>query len=152
MDQLKTKHAALLIAAACLIGIAIGSTATSALLNSQRSIPSTGTVLTINVEAYSNPACTLNLTAIDWGNIYPGEPATQTIYVKNTGNAPLTLSMATNTWNPANAQGQLTVAWNKEGATLNPTQSSAADLTLTASPTISNVASFTVNIVITGSG
>jgi archaellum component FlaG (FlaF/FlaG flagellin family) len=76
----------------------------------------------------------------------------RTIYVKNTGNVPITLSMTTTAWNPAGAAGQITVMWDKESASLNPGQSTSATLTLSVSPSISGVTSFSVNVVVTGSG
>jgi hypothetical protein len=44
----------------------------------------------VNVGVYSDAACTLNLTSIDWGNVYPRGSVSRTIYVKNTGNVPMT--------------------------------------------------------------
>src|SRR4030067_1671225 len=115
-------------------------------------IPSTGLVVAVNVGVYSDSACTLNLTSIDWGSVYPGGSVPRMIYVKNTGNVPMTLSMAATGWNPAGAAGQINVTWDKENDVLNSGQSTSATLTLSVSPTISGVTSFSMSIVITGSG
>ncbi len=152
MSQVNAKRTALFVVAACLIGMVISSAFTLAILDAQRVIPSSGLVAAVNVGVYSDVACTLNLTSITWGNVYPGDSVPRTIYVKNTGNVPMTLSMATAAWNPAGAAGQITVAWDKENAVLNPGQSTSATLTLSVSPSISGVTAFSVNIVITGSG
>jgi hypothetical protein len=152
MEQVNAKRAAIFVVAACLIGMVVGSAATLAVLNVQIPIPSAGLVVAVNVGVYSDSACTLNLTSIDWGSVYPGGSVSRTIYVKNTGNVPITLTMTTTAWNPASAAGQITVTWDKENATLNPGQSTSATLTLTVSPSISGVTSFSMNIVITGSG
>lgn len=152
MEQVNPKRAITFAVVACLIGMAIGSTVTLAVLNVQRAIPSSGLVVAVNVGVYSDSACTLNLTSIDWGNVYPGGSVSRTIYVRNTGNAPITLSMSTASWNPSTATGQITVTWDKENASLNPGQSTLATLTLNVSPSISGVTSFSVNVVVTGSG
>jgi phage-related tail fiber protein len=125
---------------------------TAGLLTLSQTIPSTGTITSVNVGVYSDSACTQSLTSIDWGQVTPGSNALRTIYIKNTGNTPLTLSMATNTWNPSGASAYLTISWDKAGASLAVGQSIAAVLTLTVSPSISGITSFSVNIVITGSG
>ena len=113
MEQVNAKRAAIFVVPACLIGMVVGSAVTLAVLNVQRAIPSSGLVVAVNVGVYSDSGCTLNLTPIDWGSVYPGGSAPRTIYVKNTGNAPITLSMTTASWNPAIAAGQTAVAYEQ---------------------------------------
>ncbi len=90
-----------LLVAACLVGMVVGSGLTLAVLNVQRAIPSSGLVVAVNVGVFSDSACTLNVTMIDWGTVYPGESVTRLVYVKNGGNVPLTLTLNTIGWNPA---------------------------------------------------
>src|SRR4030066_365912 len=146
------KRLTIFVAAACLIGMVMGSAITLAVLNVQRAIPSSGLVVAVNVGVYSDAGCTQNLTSIDWGNVYPGGSVPRTIYVKNTGNVPMTLSMTATGWNPAGAAGHINVTWDKENAVLNSGQSSSATLTLSVSQSISGVTSFSMSIVISGSG
>jgi hypothetical protein len=152
MEQVSPKRAVMFAVTACLIGIALGSAVTLAVLNVQRSIPSSGLVVAVNVGVYSDAACTLNLTSIDWGSVYPAGAASHVIYVKDTGNVPMTLNMTAVAWNPPAAVGQIMVAWDREGFVVGAGQSTSATLTLTVSQGISGVTSFSVNIVITGSG
>ena len=70
MEQVNAKRAVMFILAACLIGMAVGSAVTLAVLNVQRAIPSSGLVVAANVGVYSDAACALNLTLIDWGSVY----------------------------------------------------------------------------------
>jgi hypothetical protein len=74
------------------------------------------------------------------------------MYLKNTGGAQLTLNMTTNGWSPTGAGSSMSVGWNKEGTVLSAEQSTGATLTLTVSSGISGITSFSVNIVITGTG
>ena len=67
MEQVNAKRAIMLVVAACLVGMLVGSAVTLAVLNVQRAIPSSGMVVAVNVGVYSDAAFTLNLTSIDWG-------------------------------------------------------------------------------------
>ena len=123
---------------------------TSGLLMSSQTVQSGGTVSSVNVGVYSDSGCTQNCTTIDWGPITPGNSATRTIYVKNTGTLPVTLSMTTGSWVPSNANTYLTLTWNQGGAVLAAGNSVTAILTLTASSSAGNLTSFSFNIIITG--
>ena len=114
MEQVNAKRVVTFVVAACLVGMLVGSAVTLAVLSVQRAIPSSGMVVAVNVGVYSDAGCNLNLTSIDWGNVYPGGSVPRTIYVKNTRNAPITLSMTTVLWNLTSASGQITVARDKE--------------------------------------
>ncbi len=60
MEPLNAKHVATFVVSTRLIGMVVGSAVTLAVLNEQRSIPSSGMVVAVNVRAYSDTACTLN--------------------------------------------------------------------------------------------
>ncbi|MEM3378376.1 MAG: hypothetical protein QXV09_07245 [Candidatus Bathyarchaeia archaeon] len=147
LTKLSTKTILLIITT----GIILTAT-TAGVLTVTRPIPATGTISTINLEAYSDAACSQPLTSIEWGTISPGATVTKTIYLKNTGNVPMTVSMTTNNWSPTNANGPITITWDRESATLPAGQSIAAVITLRVSSSISGITSFSVNIVITGTG
>lgn len=129
-----------------------GALAVTGVLTASKSIGSSGSVKAINVDVYSDSACTLVLSSIDWGTIEAGTSVNRTIYVKNTGNHVLTLSLSSSGWSPSDAGSYLTLSWDKQGATLNKGQSTAAVLTLAVSSSISGITSFSVNIVIQGTG
>jgi len=132
---------------AALIGVIV---TTTGLLSVNQTVSSSGTVTAINVGVYSDSACTTELTSIDWGMISPGNSVNRTIYLKNTGNAQITLFMTKTNWNPVNADGPITLTWNRENATLNVDQVTSAILTLTLSKSISGITNFSVDIVFTG--
>lgn len=120
----------------------------------QRSISSRGTVYVkiLGVEVYWDLACTSIVTEIDWGVLEPSDVANKGLYVKNTGNAAVTLSMATENWSPASAATFITVTWDAEGSTLDINASTAVKITLSVSPEITGISGFSVDIVIAGSG
>ena len=123
---------------------------TSGALTSSQSVQSSGNVTAVNVGVYSDSACTQNLTSIDWGTLAPGNSTTRTIYIKNTGTDPVTLSMTTSSWVPSNANTYLTLTWNRANYVLNANTSVSATLTLTASASAGALTTFSFNIVITG--
>ena len=129
----------------------MGFLSAEALFSSSQALPSSGNIVTVNVGVYSDIACTQELNAFGWGEISPGTSVTHTIYVKNTGNSQVTLSMNAADWSPAEANGPMTLAWDKEGTTLLPEEVTTAMLTLSVAQNIvSDITEFSVGIVVTG--
>jgi hypothetical protein len=139
------------IIAIAMVGLILTVT-TAGLLSVSQSVSSSGTVTAVNVGVYTDAACTQTLTSIDWGAIAPGDSVTRTIYVKNTGSSQITLGMTKTNWSPTGANGPITVTWNRESTTLGVGLYTTAILTLSVSSGISGISTFSVNIVITGTG
>jgi hypothetical protein len=121
-----------------------------AVLSASQNIPLTGTIATVNVEAYKDAACTQPVTELDIGTVSPGSTATQTIYVKNSGTVPITLTMTVSNWDPANANTYLSVTWNQQNTVLAAGESTPATLTLTAASNTGSLTTFSCRITITG--
>lgn len=118
---------------------------------SYQAVPSQGTVAAVNVGVYENSECTQNCTSINWGTIIPGSQINKTVYVKNIGNVPMTITMTTESWLPTNASSLVTLTWNRQDTTLNFNQSIGATLTLAAAASAeANLTDFSFNIIITG--
>ena len=143
------KISSVVIVAITLAGMLLTVTA-AGVITVNEALPTRGTISSINVGLYSDSGCTQKLASIYWGDISPGEIATQTIYVKNVGNTQLTLKMTENNWNPSEANGPITINWDREDTIINAGQSLQAVLTLSVSSTISGITDFSVDIVITG--
>ena len=139
-----------IIVAITLAGMLLTVTAAS-VISVNEALPSSGSIVySINVEIFSDSACSRRLTSIDWGELSPGGTATKTIYIKNTGNKPLVLQGKADNWNPTEAKGPIVVGWNRENDSIDSGQTLQAVLTLSVSPTISGITDFSVDIVITG--
>jgi hypothetical protein len=126
-----------------------------AALTTNQNIPSTGTVIAgPDIAIYSNSGCTTPVNAINWGSVEPGGSTSQTIYVEDTGSLSMTLSITVSNWNPSTAGSYITVTWNGKGQTIQPGVSGAyaVTLTLTVSPSITAVTSFSNSIMISGTG
>ena len=115
-----------------------------------QTIPSNGTVTTVNLGVYSDSDCTQNCTSISWGAIYPGNSTSTTVYVKNTGTVPITLSITTESWSPTNGEDYLTLTWDRQDEILDVGDSVSANLTLMAASDTGDLAGFSFNIVIIG--
>ncbi len=136
-----------------IIVIALASgLAVSGLLSTTRTLPSTGTIMAINVEVYWDSAGTQNVTTIDWGIPAPGDVVSKTVYVKNTGNNPMNVSMSISSMTPAGASTYLSVTWDKEGAVVAAGDTVQAIITLDVSSGITGISDFSFNIVIEGTG
>ena len=115
-----------------------------------QTISSDGTITTVNIGVFSNSDCIENCTEISWGSLFPSNSTSKIVYVKNTGNVPITLSMTANSWVPTNADDYLTLEWDQEGSVLNVGDSVAANIILTAAEFTGDLQNFTVDIVIAG--
>jgi hypothetical protein len=124
----------------------------SGALVSTKTISTTGVVSSANLGVYSDSGCTQTLTSIDWGTISPDGSVTRLVYVKNVGTAQLNLTMLKINWNPSAANGPVAITWNQEGAALAVNQVLTATLTLSVSPTVTAVSTFSVDVVISGTG
>jgi len=132
------------------VGIIGASMITLAGLTAYRTIPSTGNVKSAGVNVYWNLACTNETTNINWGTLTPNTTKSVTVYLRNNGTVPVTLSMATSGWNPSNAANYVALTWNCTGSTLNQNSVVAAHLTLAVSASTNGFTTFNFDITMTG--
>jgi hypothetical protein len=124
--------------------------ATYATLSSVYTVHNSTGVNSIGVGVFLDNGCTNPVTSISWGMLNPGDAPTQTVYVRNNGTASVTLTMTTENWNPSAAQGNFTVSWNQQNATLTAGGVVPAIITLSVSSSAVGIASVTFDITITG--
>jgi len=129
----------------------ISGLAVSGLVTVTRTLSSSGTVNTVNVEVFWDVDCTQIITDIDWGVLDPGESTSKTIYVKNTGSTAMMLNMTYSGWNPVEAGTYLSLTWDREGATVVVDEVVGAVLTLHVLDTIAGITSYSFDITIAGS-
>ena len=122
------------------------------LIQTNRTISSTGSVKGIGVGIYWDSACTNRVSSITWGVIDPGSNKTMTVYVRNEGNSVVTLSRTAQNWNPATSSNYMTLNWNYAGQTLSVNQVLQIRFTLVVSPTISGITNFAFDIIVTATG
>ena len=97
----------------------------------------------------SSPELSVEPSTLDWGEVAPGETSQQSVTVTNKGYNPVTLTLSSGNYAPANASEFLTLSWNYSGETLHPGISLPLMMELNVSPIIEGVYNFTFIIVIT---
>jgi hypothetical protein len=137
------------IIALAIAAIALIAT-TAAILTSNQTVPLNGTINAVNLAIYSDSACTQTVSTLNVGTLNPGANATQTLYVKNTGNIAETLTISTANWNPTNANTSLTLSWNRQNYVLPAGQNIQATLTLTAAANTGSLTNFNCDVTLTG--
>jgi hypothetical protein len=115
-------------------------------------LSSVGTVKALGVGVYWDSSCSQAVTSIDWGLADPGSVKNVTVYVKNEGNAPVTLSLQTANWNPAEAEDYISLSWDYGGQAIGVNQVLAVTLSLSISFNIQGITTFSFDIVVVGSG
>ncbi len=123
---------------------------TIAALSASQNVDLEGTITAVNVEVYFDAGCTQPCSTIHVGALSPGSTFTQTVYIKNTGTVPVTLTMTTNNWNPTDASNYLTLSWNRQNYLLNEGLYREATLTLTVKSDTDDLATFSFSATITG--
>jgi len=147
------KHtSAQIIVVVAAVAFLAGSFLTFAVMQWTRRIPASATVKTIGIGVYTDPDCILPVTEIDWGTIEPGEETNVSVYIKNESNVPVTLTMHTEDWSPANASLFIHFSWDYDSQEIALDGSKPVVFVLTVDTDISGVQSFAFTIVIVGSG
>jgi len=113
---------------------------------------STGTVKGVGVGIYWDSACTNRVTSIDWGLADPGTMQNKTSYIRNEGNANVTLTLQTSNWSPASAATYISLGWTYAGQTILVNQVVQATLRLTIASNVTGITSFNFDIAISAVG
>lgn len=140
------------LAVYAVIATALAATSVTALLTAQKTISGTGSIQTVGVGVYWDQQCTNATSSLNFGLMAPGSSKNFTLYLKNTGNSILTLSMTTKNWNPTQASNYMTLAWNREGQQINPNQVIGFVITLSVAANVQGISSFSFDTVISGTG
>jgi hypothetical protein len=135
-------------------GIAVAAilmmTTALAVIQPSRTVTNSGTIEALNVGVYQDSACTQALSTLNWGTLKPGTSANRTIYVKNTGNAALTLNMTVTSWNPSAASSYITLTWDRQDSILTQGNSVPALLVLSVSANVNGFTDFNCTTIIAG--
>ena len=105
----------------------------------------------IEIDVYSDSGCTQRISSVEWGSIDAGRSKDKIMYVKNSGEYEVSLSLSTDDWSPSSASNYMDLSWDYDGSILGPGEVERVLITLTVSSSITGINSFNFNIVITGS-
>jgi len=129
-----------------------GSAITFALMHWTWRIPSLATLKVVGIGVYEDPGCTVSVAQIDWGMVEPEDMATFDAYIKNESNVPITLTMYTEDWSPANASNFIGFSWDYDGSEILVDGSIPVAFLLNVDPATAGIDTFSFTIVIVGSG
>ena len=135
------------------LGLSLVSQAFPAAQTSQ-TLSSTGSIqiqTTVGIGVYSDSQCNNPLTSMSWGTLEPGGSQNVVCYIKNEGNTPTTLTMYASNWSPASAENYLTLNWNYDSNPIDIDVVVQITFTLTVSPDITGITTFSFDITIVGS-
>lgn len=135
-----------------LVALVLSDGAVTGTLFGRVRLPNVGTVMAIGVGVYWDSGCSIQVTSIDWGMVEPGSTEDVTVYIKNEGNSPVTLSLETQNWRPSTASDYMSLTWNYGGQVVDVGGVVEVTLSLSVFDSIEGITSFSFDIVIVGSG
>jgi len=104
----------------------------------------------IDIDIFSDGACTQPLSSVTWGEIQ-GSSVNRIIYIRNSGDEGVTLSLLSDNWSPSGVENYMQLSWDYDGNTLASGVVLEVTLTLAVSGSAAGVDSFSFDIIITGS-
>lgn len=115
-----------------------------------RKIPSTSALRAEfgSVGFYQDTTYDEAVDSIDWGSLSPGSSKKFNVYIKNEGDSDIRLSLKTIDWEPPAASKYMKLDWNYTGRAISPDEATRTTLTLSVSPVINVITTFSFNILI----
>jgi hypothetical protein len=105
----------------------------------------------IEIDVYGDEGCTVVLSSVDWGSVEAGGSVDRVVYVKNSGDGGVVLSLLTENWIPEAAADYLMLSWDYDGGVLGSGGVVGVTLTLDVDSSVSGVDDFGFDIVIVAS-
>jgi len=105
----------------------------------------------IKLHIYGDSSCTKAISFIKWGQIEVGGHVSRTVYIKNSGDRKITLSLYIENWNPVESSHHMNLSWDYEGSSIGPGSTVEVTLTLTLDPSATEIEKFSFEILIIGS-
>ena len=139
---------AVILVAGILSGLVI--TTVSSLYQTSSTISSVGTFKAIGIGVYWDDQATSRVDTLDWGFIAAGSQKSFTVYVKNEGALPLTLSISASNWDPQTASNFLALDWNYNGQTVTGGKTLPVVITLAVSDSVNGVDTFNFDVIAVG--
>ena len=138
--------------ALAIVGLIVTAIVVGVIVYYELRIQGTGRIKLVGTKAYSDPEGTLEISAIDWGEIPPGGYSYTTIYLKSVSTAPINLTLSTELWDPPGADQFIFLTWDYDGRVISPGEIIAVTFTLQVSTAIIGITEFSFDIVIVAAG
>lgn len=105
----------------------------------------------IEIDVYSDENCASKLTEVHWGSIEVGDSIDRVIYVMNSGETDVILTLLTDDLSPTAALDYMTLSWDYDSSTLRSGEVLKVILTLDVEESIPLLGEFSFEIIIVGS-
>jgi hypothetical protein len=128
--------------------VIILSTVTVA-FNLNESFVQANTIQGIGVGIYWNQECTNRTLSLNWGSTVAGSSSNLTVYIRNEGDSAVSLRLSASEWIPSNAPSYMSLNWNYINQVLKVGEVIPLELTLSVSPTISDIKNFSFDVIVT---
>jgi hypothetical protein len=103
----------------CISGLSLVTPATSKKPDkTAKELPNNATANELGIEIYWDSKCTTRVSLIDWGSLEPETSKTVTLFIKNKGKTPLTLSHYVANCEPFEITNWLTLTWDYTGQSI----------------------------------
>ena len=136
----------------CAVTFLLGVVSTLAVMQWTQRIENVARIKVIGVGIYKDMNFTVAVTQIDWGIVEPGDSKNFSAYIVNKSNIPITLSMTTEEWQPANASNSITLTWSYAGEEIAVDGYHFVTFVLNVDQAVSGIDAFSFTIVVIGSG
>ena len=110
--------------------------------------PSSGAVdaSVVGIETYWDSKCTQRVSSIEWGSLEPGTTKTVTLFLKNRGKNPVTLSYYVSDLQPTEIANYLTLNWDYTGQAIAFKEVVQVTFALCVSENAETIATFSFDI------
>ena len=122
----------------------------SSLYQASSTISSVGTFKAVGIGVYWDEEATNIVEDFNWGSMLPGSEKSFTVYVRNEGVLPMTLTMSTSNWDPTEAADYLTLTCSHSGQTIDTKITVPVTVTLTVSSDIMELNNFAFDVTAVG--
>ena len=120
--------------------------------NNGNNFPNNGVIKEVTgIEIYWDNKGTKRVSSIDWGSLEQGTNKTVTLFIKNKGKNPITLSHYTSNWQPSEIANYLNLAWDYTGQGIEFREIVQVVFTIYVSENVEARGTFDFDITIVGS-
>jgi hypothetical protein len=105
----------------------------------------------IEIDVYTDAACTQIMSVVDWGQITAGGSSQAGAYVRNNGQTNVVIALQTENWSSQTAYNYMSVSWDYDGSVIEPGEVVHVNLILSVDANCPGLSSFGFDIVIIGS-
>jgi hypothetical protein len=115
-------------------------------------VPNASAVETdVSLGVYWDLGCTQRVDSVDWGTLTPGQVKNITLYIRNEAStAPVFVFESANNWDPIFAYKYIDFVFDSQNAKVQPAEVKKTIFSVAISWDVTNVESFSFNIVLKG--